>query len=107
MARNTRVTTYDEEFVRARDDHPRRPELRANRSTASRTLNVYSLPEDPAPLFLSDDSVERIRRGFGSGGQRKWKTALVWPRIAKAAILMATAAAIAFAILSLDDPLAT
>jgi hypothetical protein len=106
MGRNTRSTTYDKEFVHARDDHPRGPELRAYRSARSRTLDTYSLAEDPTPLFLSNDPSERIQRGFGSGGERKWKTAVVLRRVFKTGLFAATAAAIAFAIVSLDDPLA-
>jgi TPR repeat protein len=106
MGRNTRSTTYDKEFVHARDDHPRGPELRAYRSARSRTLDTYSLAEDPTPLFLSNDPSERIQRGFGSGGERKWKTAVVLRRVFKTGLLAATAAAIALAIVSLDDPLA-
>jgi hypothetical protein len=104
MARNTSSTTYDREFVSARDDDSG-PELAGYRSTRSRVLDIHSLPEDPAPLFLSNDSDERIRRSFGSGRGRR-KTAVVWPRLFKAGLFAATAAAIAFAILSIDNPLA-
>jgi hypothetical protein len=105
MARNTGFTTFDREFAGARDDHPRGPELRAYRSAPSRTLNIHSLPEDPAPLFVSNDPAERIQRSFGSGGGRR-KSAAVWPRIFKAGLFATTAAAIAFAIVSIDNPLA-
>jgi hypothetical protein len=104
MARNTSFTTYDREFVGAGDDDSG-PELVAYRSTRSRVLDIHSLPEDPAPLFLSNDSQERIQRSFGSGRGRR-KTAVVWPRIFKAGFFAATAAAIAFAIVSIDNPLA-
>src|SRR3954453_22197851 len=105
MAGNTRSTTYDEQFVRARDNHSRGSELRAYRSARSapsRTLDTYSLAQDPTPLFLSNDPAERIQRGFGSGGERKWKTAVVLRRVFKTGLFAATAAAIAFAIVSLD-----
>jgi TPR repeat protein len=69
-------------------------------------LKDYSLPEDPMPLFLSEGAEESRQRGFGTGGERILKRAVVWPRIFKAGVLAAAAAAIAFAILSVGNPLA-
>jgi TPR repeat protein len=66
----------------------------------------YSLPEDPMPLFLSEGAEESRQRGFGTGGERIRETAVLWPRIFKAGIVAASAAAIAFAILSVGNPLA-
>src|ERR1035437_8922417 len=58
------------------------------------------------PLFLSEGAEESRQRGFGTGGERILKRAVVWPRIFKAGVLAASAAAIAFAILSVGNPLA-
>ena len=107
MARNTSFTPYEEETVGAYDEEPGGPEFMAYGSTPSMALKDYSLPEDPMPLFLSEGAEESRQRGFGrTGGERILKRAVVWPRIFKAGILAASAAAIAFAILSVGNPLA-
>ena len=55
------------------------------------------------PLFLSNnDDEEYPPRGFGSGGERNRP---VVPRILKAGIFVASAAAIAFAAISVENPL--
>jgi hypothetical protein len=105
MARNT--TPYEEETVGAYDEEPGGSEFMAYGSAPSMALKDYSLPEDPMPLFLSEGAEESRQRGFGrTGGERILKRAVVWPRIFKAGILAASAAAIAFAILSVGNPLA-
>jgi TPR repeat protein len=106
MARNTSFTPYEEETVGAYDEEPGGPEFMAYGSTPSMALKDYSLPEDPMPLFLSEGAEESRQRGFGTGGERIPKRAVVWPRIFKAGVLAASAAAIAFAILSVGNPLA-
>src|SRR5664279_397723 len=106
MARNTSFTPYEEETVGAYDEEPGGSEFMAYGSAPSMALKDYSLPEDPMPLFLSEGAEESRQRGFGTGGERIPKRAVVWPRIFKAGVLAASAAAIAFAILSVGNPLA-
>jgi len=106
MARNTSFTPYEEETVGAYDEEPGGPEFMAYGYAPSTALTDYSLPEDPMPLFLSEGAEESRQRGFGTGGERIPKRAVVWPRIFKAGVLAASAAAIAFAILSVGNPLA-
>ena len=87
------------------------------RGTPSMAREDYALPEDlmhpedallPMPLFLADNGDEPRRRGFGTGGQQNLNLtgASVWPQIFKAGIIVASAAAIAFGILSVGNPLA-
>jgi TPR repeat protein len=57
------------------------------------------------PLFLSGDDEEPRQRGFGTGRETRRNTTAV-PRILKAGIYAALAAAIAFAIVSVENPLA-
>ena len=67
---------------------------------------TIALPEDPMPLFLSNDNDEEPRqRGFGSGGESGAR-AVAWPRIFKVGILAAAVAAIVVAVLSVENPLA-
>jgi TPR repeat protein len=106
MARNTSFTPYEEETVGAYDDEPGGPEFMAYGSAPLMAAKDYSLPEDPMPLFLSEGAEESRQRGFGTGGERIRETAVLWPRIFKAGIVAASAAAIAFAILSVGNPLA-
>ena len=121
MARNRSFIPYDEQYdedyVGAYEDEPRDPEFMAYGSAPSMATEDYSLPEDPVhpedallpmPLFLAQNGVEPRRRGFGTGGQRNMDLtrAPVWPRIFKAGIIAASAAAIAFGILSVGNPLA-
>jgi TPR repeat protein len=106
MARNTSFTPYEEETVGAYDEEPGGPEFMAYGSAPSMALKDYSLPEDPMPLFLSEGAEESRQRGFGTGGERIREKAVLWPRIFKAGIVAASAAAIAFAILSVGNPLA-
>jgi TPR repeat protein len=58
------------------------------------------------PLFLSGDAEEERPRGFGTGAQDHQGTVIVWPRVVKAGSFAALAAAIAFAIVSVGNPLA-
>lgn len=109
MARNTNFPPYDEEFVGRYDQEPggpEYPEYLAYGSEPSRAAEVYAPPEDPMPLFLSGDADEPRQRRFGSGGERFQTRAAVWPRVFKAGIFATAAVAIAFAILSVGNPLA-
>src|ERR1700712_1347189 len=64
------------------------------------------LAYEPVPLFLSNyDDDEEPRHRFGSGGERNISRALLWSRILKGGIAAATAAGIALAIMSMENPL--
>jgi hypothetical protein len=105
MARNTELTSYDEQAIETFDEDANVPEYMAYGSAPSMAMRDYSLPED-MPLFLSDDVAEPKRRGFGGGGDRNPDRAPVWPRIFKGSLLVTSAAGIAFAIASVENPLA-
>lgn len=61
---------------------------------------------DEMPLFLSEEEEEPEYHRFGSGGQRTLSRAGRWSRILKVGIVTASAAGIALAIMSMEDPLA-
>lgn len=114
MTRNLRLTPYDERFDEAFDESAGDPDYRAYGSPPSMALEDYGAsdypaPQEPMPLFLSGEPEAPRRRGFGNGvatyqdGQDR---PAVWPRIFKAAIFTTLAAAIAFAVASMDNPLA-
>jgi hypothetical protein len=109
MARHIRLTPYDEPYgeqiVGAFDDGASGPESMVYGPAPSMTRDGYPLAEDPMPLFLSGDDEEPRRRGFGTGREARRGTPVV-PRILKAGIYAALAAAIAFAIVSVENPLA-
>lgn len=107
MARNTRFNPYDqqdEEIVGAYDEEPNDSEFMSYGSSPSMAEEDY--PEDPMPLFLSGGDEEPRHRGFGTGGERLLDRAPVGPRVFKGAIVAVSAAAIAFAILTIGNPLA-
>jgi TPR repeat protein len=69
-------------------------------------LQDDALGYEPVPLFLSNyDDEEEPKHRFGSGGERNISRALLWSRILKGGIAAATAAGIALAIMSMDNPL--
>jgi hypothetical protein len=107
MARNIRLTPYDEQMIDAFDEDASGPEYMAYGSSVPSTATEnYFPPDDSMPLFLSDDAEAPRQRGFGTGRERNRNRAAAWPRILKAAIFTASAAAIAFAIVSVENPLA-
>src|SRR5712671_6094051 len=59
-------------------------------------------PDDPFPVFLSEHADEPEQRGIG----KAWDGAAISSRIVKTGILVATAAAIDLAILSVGNPAA-
>jgi TPR repeat protein len=65
------------------------------------------LTYEPVPLFLSnyEDDEEPKHHRFGSGGERNISRALLWSRLLKGGIAAASAAGIALAIMSMDNPL--
>ncbi|MGZ3325435.1 MAG: hypothetical protein ACXU9C_31230, partial [Xanthobacteraceae bacterium] len=106
MARNKSFTRYGQETFGAYDEEPNDPEF-VEYESAPPMEDDYALPEDPMPLFLSQgDDEEPTQRRFGSGGEVLQDRAVVWPRVFKAAMVAASAAAIAFAILTVGNPLA-
>ena len=79
MARNIRLTPYDEQLFGEFDEGATGLDLTAYgstlpmstlpMSTLPMTTDSDLLPEDPMPLFLAADGEEEPRaRGFGSGG---------------------------------------
>jgi hypothetical protein len=107
MARNKSFNPYDEEdeeIVGAYDEEPNDSEFMSYGSSPSMAEDDY--PEDPMPLFLSGGDEEPRHRGFGTGGERLLDRAPVGPRVFKGAIVAVSAAAIAFAILTIGNPLA-
>ncbi len=108
MARNTRFTRYGQEAQEtfgSYDEEPNEPEF-AEYESAPPMEDDYALPEDPMPLFLSQGDEEPRQRRFGTGGDVLQERAVVWPRVFKASMVAAAAAAIAFAILTVGNPLA-
>ncbi len=109
MARNTRFNSYDDEMAGSYDEEPSDPEFMAYGSSPSMADEEYPeepYPEEPMPLFLSGGDEEPRQRGFGTGGERFLDRAPIGPRVFKGAIAAASAAAIAFAILTVGNPLA-
>lgn len=104
MAQNTRLAPYGEHTVEQPDDIASDPEFGAYGPTPSMANKDYFLHED-IPLFLSSDAVTPRQRGFGSGGERSLDRPVVWSRFLKAGILVTSAAGIAFAIVSIGNPL--
>jgi hypothetical protein len=104
MARNTRLTPYNEQYVGAYDDDVNDPEFAHYEPAPLMTMDSYPLPDERMPLFLSGDGGPSRRRGFGTGGDLARPA--IWPRVIKAGIFAATAAAITSAILSVENPLA-
>ena len=101
---------YDR-FEESVDDAP----LYETREPGRAVSLPYEDPEQPqhnpltyeqVPLFLSNyEEEEPKHRRFGSGGERSISRALLWSRILKGGIAAASAAGIALAIMSMDNPL--
>jgi hypothetical protein len=106
MARNTSFTRYDREPFGSYNEEPNDSEFTEYES-APPMEDDYALPEEPMPLFLSqgDDEEPRQRR-FGAGGDVLQDRAVVWPRVFKASLVAASAAAVAFGVLMVGNPLA-
>jgi TPR repeat protein len=64
-----------------------------------------ALDYEPVPLFLSNYEDDEPKHRFGSGGERNISRAVLWSRILKGGIAAASAAGIALAIMSMDNPL--
>jgi hypothetical protein len=106
MARNIRLKPYDERMIGEFEENATGLDSITYGSTLPMTTRRDLLPEDPMPLFLAGDEEEEPRtRGFGSGGDHNLNPAL-GPRILKAGVFVAVAAVIAFAVSSVENPLA-
>jgi TPR repeat protein len=106
MARNTKLTPYDEQIVGAFDDDASSPDFIGYGSTPSMATDDYSHPDDPMPLFLSNAPEQPRPRGFGTGSGTDRNRAVTPSRILKVSSLAAAAAAVALAIFWMDNPLA-
>ena len=105
MARNTRLTSYGEQSVRTFDLDKfdldeNGSEFIPDRSNQSIAARDDFLPEDRIPLFLSGYPDETQQPGLGKAGE----TGAIASRIRKAAIFAVFAAAIGFALLSVENP---
>jgi TPR repeat protein len=67
--------------------------------------DALAYEHEPVPLFLSNYEDDDPKHRFGSGGERNISRALLWSRILKGGIAAASAAGIALAIMSMDNPL--
>jgi hypothetical protein len=99
MARDTRLSLHDEQIVEAFDLDESGKSYHHHQSIAA---EGGFFPEDPMPLFLSGYAEEPQRPDFGRARDR----AAIAPRILKTSILAASAAAIALATISVENPLA-
>jgi hypothetical protein len=92
------------------------PQLYETRQPGRAVSLPYESPEqsqddpltyEPVPLFLSnyEEDEEPTHHRFGSGGEGNISRALLWSRILKGGIAAASAAGIALAIMSMDNPL--
>jgi hypothetical protein len=84
MARNIRLTPYDEQMIDAFDEDASSPEYVAYGSSSTATESYFP-PEDSMPLFLSDDTEEEAprQRVFVTGVELN-RNGTAWPRILKA-----------------------
>lgn len=105
MARNTSFTRYDQDTFRSYDEEPNDSEF-VEYEPAPPMEDDYALPEDPMPLFLSQGDEKPRQRRFGTGGDVLQERSVVWPRIFKASVVAVAVAGIAFAVLTVGNPLA-
>lgn len=97
MARDTRLTLYDEQSIGAVDLDQSGPQYRPYRP-----MPAKGDPDDPIPLFLSNLAEQPEPPAIGNA----WNRAAGSLPTFKTGILVVTAAAIVFAILSVQNPLA-
>jgi TPR repeat protein len=101
MARTTELTPYDEQIYEALDEEQSISASLAYRFTHPIATNGQLPAEDSMPLFLSNDLEQYGRRGFGEGRERSSLSSI----ILKLSGMTAVAAAAAFAIMSVGNPL--
>jgi hypothetical protein len=107
MAQKTGLTPYGEQTVESFDKDRSVSEFKSYPSKSYRSRRSTATkdglpPDDPIPLFLSDHAEEPEQPGLG----KAWDSAVISSRILKTSILVVTAAAIVFAILSVGNPIA-
>ncbi len=109
MARNTKLTPYgeeiaeyDDEIAGAFDEGAGSSEFMSYRYAPSTARKDDFLPHDPMPLFLSGQFDEPRAPAFG----RTRDKAVTSSKIVKASLLAASAVAIVFSVLSVENPLA-
>ena len=101
MARTTELTPYDEQIYEALDEEQSISASLAYRFTHPIATSGQLPAEDSMPLFLSNDVEQYGRRGFGEGRERSSLSSI----ILKLSGMTAVAAAAAFAIMSVGNPL--
>ena len=101
MARTTELTPYDEQIYEALDEEQSISASLAYRFTHPIATNGQLPAEDSMPLFLSNDVEQYGRRGFGEGRERSSLSSI----ILKLSAMTAVAAAAAFAIMTVGNPL--
>jgi hypothetical protein len=99
MAQRIRFTPYDKPIVEEFDEDERVSEFMSYQSTSSLPTKRGAHPDDSMPLFLSNPEEEVYRPRFG-------RASVISSRLLKISILAASVAAIAAAILSVENPLA-
>jgi TPR repeat protein len=102
MAQETKHTRYGKPIVGAVDLHDSDPELAIYRCMPSAAARAGLLSDDPIPLFLSGPPSEAQQPGSG----KAWRDSVISPRMLRAGILAAIAAAIGFAVIPVENRLA-
>jgi hypothetical protein len=95
------LTPYDEQIFEALDEEQSISASLAYRSTQPIATSGHLPAEDSMPLFLSNDVEQYGRRGFGEGRERSGISSI----ILKLSGMTAVAAAAAFAIMTVGNPL--
>jgi hypothetical protein len=101
MARTTELTPYDEQIYEALDEEQSISASLTYRSAHPIATSGRLPAEDSMPLFLSNDVEQYGRRGFGEGRERSTISSIVL----KLSAMTAVAAAAAFAIMTVGNPL--
>jgi hypothetical protein len=101
MARTTELTPYDEQIYEALDEEQSISASLAYRSAHPIATSGRLPAEDSMPIFLSNDVEPYGRRGFGEGRERSTISSM----ILKLSAMTAVAAAAAFAIMTVGNPL--
>jgi TPR repeat protein len=102
MARSTRLTASGEQIAGRFDLDASISEFLPCRSERSIATKSGPLADDPIPLFLSGHAEQPKQPGLGKARDR----AVISSRVLKTSILAVTAAAIIFAVLSVENPFA-
>jgi hypothetical protein len=101
MARTTELTPYDEQIYEALDEEQSISASLAYHSAQPIATSGRLPAEDSMPIFLSNDIEQYGRRGFGEGRERSTISSI----ILKLSAMTAVAAAAAFAIMTVGNPL--